>query len=148
MKDDETITGEHDGAAGETDRLVAENRDLKRELQIRSAIYDIQASLLKAGARSPELLANAARRMLQIGEDGQVENAAATVEQLRREFPEQFEAARPVASIDGGAGQKTAPALTKEALSKMSPSEIQRLDWAEVREVLRDNISVGADILS
>ncbi len=141
MNEEETMMTKHEESSAEAERLRAENDDLKRELHIRTAVYDIQTQLLKAGARSPELLANAARSMLQIGEDGRLENASAAIEQLKRDFPEQFEIKRQVASIDGGAGQKTGSTLTKEALARMSPTEIQQLDWAEVRAVLSEKLS-------
>lgn len=116
----------------EVGELRAENEKLKEDIRMRTAVYDIEASLTRAGARSPKLLVEAARESLQFGEDGSVANAAAVVDHLRRQFPEQFGAG----SIDGGAGRNQGPTLTKDALAKMTPAEIQRLDWAEVRSVL------------
>lgn len=46
------------------------------------------------------------------------------------------EARRTVSSIDGGAGRTAEQPITKEMLSKMKPSEISELEWAEVRRVL------------
>ena len=75
---------------------------------------------------------------LQFDGDGKVVNAAATVEKLRREFPEQFGRETPP-SIDAGAGRgSSASHLTKDALSKMKPAEVARLDWSEVRRVLAE----------
>lgn len=117
------------------DRLTAENAELKAAIRVAAAKEQITASLAKAGARSPGLLFDAAKGELQFAENGALANSAAIVERLTREFPEQFGVERP-SSIDAGAGRMAAPALTKEALSRMSATEIAKLDWAEVRNVL------------
>lgn len=116
-------------------QLEAENEQLKTIIRVNRAKEQIVASLGRAGARSPALLFDAAKGELEFGEDGQLTNSAAIVERLTREFPEQFGVERPP-SIDAGAGRVAAQALTKEALSRMSTSEIAKLDWAEVRNVL------------
>ncbi len=128
---DEAVTG-----AEAIQTLAAENAELKTAVRLAAAKEQITASLAKAGARSPGLLFSAAKGDLQFGEDGTLANSAAIVERLTREFPEQFGVERPSVSIDAGAGRVAAPALTKEALSRMSASEIAKLDWAEVRNVL------------
>lgn len=130
-----TPPGEGSAGTESMERLAAENAELKAAVRVAAAKEQIVSSLAKAGARSPSLLFDAAKGDLQFAEDGQPANSAAIVERLRREFPEQFGAERP-ASIDAGAGRVAAPVLTKEALSRMSPSEIAKLDWAEVRQVL------------
>ena len=126
-----------DGSVGtETmERLATENAELKTAVRVAAAKEQITASLARAGARSPALLFDAAKGDLQFADDGQLANSAAIVERLTRDFPEQFGTERP-ASIDAGAGRVAAPALTKEALSRMSASEIAKLDWGEVRQVL------------
>ena len=84
-----------------------------------------------AGARTPELLFEAAREELQFSEDGSVENAEAVVAEMKQRFPEQF---GNVAAIDRRrSGPRWSARLTKEALAKMKPYEIARLDWAAVR---------------
>lgn len=118
-----------------TKRLAAENAELKTAVRVAAAKEQITASLAKAGARSPALLFDAAKGDLQFAEDGQLTNSAAIVERLARDFPEQFGVEHP-ASIDAGAGRVAAPPLTRDALSRMSASEIAKLDWAEVRNVL------------
>jgi hypothetical protein len=122
------------------DVLRAENEELKASIRMRDAREEITASLRSAGARSPELMFDAAKGSIQFGEDGGVENAAALVGELRRKFPEQFGThvfRHP--SVDGGAGTHASPnILTKEALAKMKPNEIAKLDWAEVRQVLSE----------
>lgn len=112
--------------------LAAENAALRSELHMRSATYDIENRLNAAGARSPKLLIERAKAAFQIGEGGELTNAAAIVNELRREFPEQFG----VASIDAGAGRNVRPVLTHEALSAMSVTEILNTDWAEIKAVL------------
>ena len=124
----------------ETDReiadLRAQNDELRLQLRQRESRDLVTQAMRSAGARSPELLYEAARSSLQFGEDGSLENAEAVVSEMKSKFPEQF--GEPVPrSIDGGAGRGPSSAtLTKEALSKMKPDEIARLDWDTVREVL------------
>lgn len=112
--------------------LAAENAELKRELYMRSAVYAIESRLTAVGARSPKLLVDRAKAAFQLGDDGELTNAAAIVEQLRREFPEQFG----VASINVGAGRNQRPMLTRETLNTMTAAEIQKQDWAEIKAVL------------
>lgn len=130
-----TPPGEGSAESEMMKRLAAENAGLKTAVRLAAAKEQIVASLGRAGARSPALLFDAAKGDLQFAEDGQLANSAAIVERLTRDFPEQFGAERP-ASIDAGAGRVAAPALTRDALSRMSASEIAKLDWAEVRQVL------------
>jgi len=123
--------------ADEIETLRAENESLRAAARVREARDRMTASLAAAGARSPELLFEAAKDLIQFGEDGSPQNAEALVADLKRQFPEQFGGFSPQPSIDGGAGAGgTAPALTKEALARMTPAEIARLDWAAVRQVL------------
>ena len=120
----------------EVDILQTQNAELQTRLRQREVRDDVTLSLRSAGARSPELLFDAARDALQFNDDGSVENAEVVVAEMKRRFPEQFGAATP-ASIDGGAGRGGQPiALTKDALAKMKPDEIARLDWATVKQAL------------
>jgi hypothetical protein len=128
--------GPPEPGATEIETLRAENEELKRAARLSAARDRITALLKTAGARYPELVFEAAKPALQFGEDGSVENAEAVVGEMKRRFPEQF-GALPQPPIDGGAGGSLPPhTLTKEALAKMKPAEIARLDWAAVREVL------------
>jgi hypothetical protein len=119
-------------------RLEAENAELRSNMRLGNARSLLTSELAKAGARSPELLFDAAKGDLQFAEDGTLTNAAAIVERLEDAFPEQFADEPPIGSIDGGAGRASVPALTKDALAKMSPAEIARLDWAAVRQALTE----------
>jgi hypothetical protein len=122
--------------AVDVDALRAENEELKRAVRLSEARDRITTSLKTAGARSPELMFEAAKPILQFSEDGSVENAEAVVGEMKRRFPEQF-GVGPQPPIDGGAGASQRPhGLTREALAKMKPAEIARLDWDAVREVL------------
>ncbi len=116
-------------------RLQTENEHLKTKIRIGEAHRQITGELTKAGARSPELLFDSVKSDLQFADDGTAQNVAALVEQLKRDFPEQFGYERPP-SIDAGAGRAAVPHLSKAALAKMKPAEIAQLDWAEVRRVL------------
>ncbi|MBP6001846.1 MAG: hypothetical protein KA746_00295 [Pyrinomonadaceae bacterium] len=118
--------------------LAAENEQLKATIRLNAAHRQITGELARAGARSPELLFDAAKGDLQFAEDGTLTNAAAIVERLEAAFPEQFADDPPIGPIDGGAGRAAVPALTKDALAKMSPAEIARLDWAAVRQALTE----------
>lgn len=107
------------------------------ELRRRGARESVVRRLETAGARSPELLFGSVADKLQFADDGSVENVAALVELLKRELPEQFGQTPHATSIDAGSGgSANARPLTKEALAKMSPEQISRLDWAAVRQVL------------
>ena len=125
---------------------LAENADLARlreeNERLRAAIRNVEAhrqitgELERVGARSPGLLYEAVKSELEFGPDGAVKNSAAVVERLRRKFPEQFKAQRTLPSIDAGAGTIELPSLTKEALAKMKPADIAKLDWEEVKRTL------------
>jgi hypothetical protein len=114
------------------DELAEENAQLKAELHIRSAVYDIETRLAKSGARTPDLIAASAKDAFQFDDEGKLTNAEAILDELKRRYPEQFI----VASIDASAGRNSRPALTKEALARMTPEEINRLDWNEVKAAL------------
>ena len=124
--------------AREMQRLAAENAALREEIRMRVAAYDFESRLAAAGARSPGLLANDAKGAFQFGEDGKLVNTEALIERLRGSYPEQFGRDVPVGSIDAGAGRSAAPPLTRETLSRMSPADIQRLDWDEVKSALAE----------
>jgi hypothetical protein len=125
------------GEPADVDSLLAENRELRERLRMNEARETIIAGLTAAGAGSPELLFAAAKDQLEFGDDGRLANAEAVIGRLKESFPEQFGSPRPV-SIDGGAGSRNASAtLTRDALAKMKPDEIARLDWAVVKEALK-----------
>ncbi|MEP6945525.1 MAG: hypothetical protein ABJA02_06365 [Acidobacteriota bacterium] len=135
IKGDEPIAQAPDETASAG--LMTENAELRSALRLSAARDQLSTALFAAGARTPALLCDAVNADLQIADDGGVANAAALVERLKTRFPEQFRRASPI-SIDGGAGRSTPAPLTKDALAKMSPAEITKLDWAAVRRVLSE----------
>ncbi len=124
----------------EVEQLRCENEELKQTARLAAARGLLTQELSKAGARSPELLFETVRGEIQFDEGGEPLNAAALVANLRSKFPEQFGSTQASASIDAAAGAGTRPSfLTAEALSRMTPQEIARLDWDEVRRILANN---------
>lgn len=133
---DEQVRG---GSPDETETINSLRKQvsgLENELRQTSAREEMFRLFSGAGVRSPGLLFQAARDSFQFADDGTLANAAALVESLKREYPEQFGAPTASASIDASAGASPARSLTREALAKMSPEQIAKLDWAEVRQVL------------
>ena len=128
----ESVPQEPDVAA-----LIAENVALKQAARMRDARDEISALLRSAGARSPELMFEAIRSDLQFSGDGRLTNAEALAGELKATFPEQFGSFGPQPTIDGGAGTVPQPALTKDTLARMKPADIARLNWADVKEALR-----------
>lgn len=123
----------------ETERLRAENIELRNSIRMRDARERIDEMLRAAEAHSPDLLFASVEDDLQFSDDGELQNAAALIDRLKRRFPEQFGARRTVPSIDGAAGSGGQALLSAETLGRMTPAQIQKLDWAEVRRVLNDN---------
>jgi hypothetical protein len=121
----------------EVEKLRTENTALQTTLQMRDARDELTRSLADAGARSPMLLFASAKDDLRFSDDGKLQNAAAIIGHLKHTFPEQFGIQKPDASIDGGAGTLTSTqTLSADALSKMTPAQIQNLNWDDVRRVI------------
>ena len=117
--------------------LLTENEQLRSTLRLRDARDNLSSALAAAGARSPELLFEAAKTSLQFGDDGELSNTTEIVDALRLKFPEQFGRFNSTPSIDAGAGtNRSAPIVTAESLAQMTPTEIARLDWPTVRQAL------------
>ena len=116
----------------------AENAELRAAVRMSEARELLTGSLRSAGANSPELLFEAVKGEIQFADDGSPANSAAILDLLKRKYPEQFVRDIPAVSIDGGAGRNVPSPLTREALAKMSPAEIARLDWAAVGSVLKN----------
>ncbi|MCC6327356.1 MAG: hypothetical protein IT174_02490 [Acidobacteria bacterium] len=121
----------------EIERLRAENVELRTAVRLRDARERMADLLRAADAHSPELLLDSVKADLQFSDDGELQNAAALVERMKRRFPEQFGKRQPAASIDGGAGTGSpTQMISAESLARMTPAQIQKLDWAEVRRIL------------
>lgn len=120
------------------DRLQAENDQLRTAIRLLDARDHLTAALRTAGARSPGLLFEAAKDMLQFDDDGRLQNMADVARSMQEKFPEQF-GGDPAPSIDGGAGTlASTKVLSVEGLSKMTPAQIQKLDWDDVRRVISE----------
>lgn len=131
---DETYNDETDA---ELKRLRQRNEELEAELRMRGAREQMTAELTAAGARSPLLLFETVSGEIEFAEDGKPANVSELVADLRKRLPEQFGRDSAAASVNAGAGAAASPnPLTADALAKMSPAEIAKLDWTAVREVL------------
>ena len=120
----------------EVETLRAENEKLKGEIRNGKSRAALAKELTVSGARSPELLIAAAEKIIQFDDEGEPINIAAVIKKLSQHYPEQFGTERP-ASIDAGAGRSNQNHfLTRDALAKMKPEEIARLDWNDVKSVL------------
>jgi hypothetical protein len=123
----------------ETEQLRAENIELKNSIRMRDSREMVNELLRAAEANLPDLLFASIKDDLQFSDSGELQNAAALVDRLKRQFPEQFGQRRPAPSIDGGAGTGSPmQLLSAESLARMTPAQIQKLDWAEVRRVLTE----------
>lgn len=123
----------------EAERLRAENDALKRDLQMREVRDEVIKTFTSLGAISPELLFEAVKGELRFDEAGRIANAAAIAQHIRKTYPGQFGVRRPPESIDGGAGSANrSQPISAESLARMTPAQIQKLDWAEVRQVLSE----------
>ena len=136
----ETVTPLTPESSAELDELRRENEDLKQATRLRTARDLMTTELKQTGARSPGLLFDSVIADVQYDDAGEPVNIAALVANLKTKFPEQFGTDTPSGSIDAGAGSGTRPNfLTPETLARMKPTEIVKLDWAEVRSVLTNN---------
>lgn len=134
MKDENKNT-EH--TPDEKETLRQENESLKAEMRRREAREEMTAQFTAAGAISPALLFDLAGDRIEFDSENKPLNTADLVAAFKKEFPEQFENRSKTDPIDAGSGvQDKAAFLTAEALAKMTPAEIQQLDWADVRQVL------------
>jgi hypothetical protein len=116
-------------------QLRTENEHLKATIRLEKAHRQITDELSKNWARSPELLFAAVRDDIQFADDGALLNAAALIERLKTQHPEQFADQRTV-SIDAGRGRAGSQGLTRSALAGMSAAEIAKLDWKDVKNAL------------
>ena len=134
--DEAAVTSPVPDSHAELETLRTQNEELRSEIGAIKARAALTAELTVAGARSPELLIAAAEKEIQFDEYGGPVNIAAVIANLTQKYPAQFAPEKP-ASIDAGAGRSNQNNfLTRDALSKMKPEEVARLDWNDVRQVL------------
>jgi len=124
----------------ELERLQKENKDLKDAQRLTTAKGEVIAALTAAGAKSPELLFAASQDQLKFDEAGKLINLADITTALKTSYADQFGTEKPDGSVDGGAGKETGGKLTVAMLEKMSPAEINALDWKEVSEVMAKGV--------
>lgn len=121
----------------ETERLAAELKEMKAEVQLRDARDAITDALKEAGARNPKLLFAAVRDQLEFDEAGKLKDLAGMVKDLSDTYPEQFGKGETPGKVDAGAGNEDkAKGLTQAELEKMTPQEIARLPWDDVKAAL------------
>ena len=127
----------------EEEKDLEENERLKKELEERrnaSRMRDAKdagvEALKKAGARSPELLWKTIQSDIDFDEKGGIKNLDTLVTGLKDEYADQFGETKPVDGIDAGKGKPSGEGLTREKLEKMTPAEINELDWADVSKVM------------
>jgi hypothetical protein len=120
----------------EMDRLKKENQELKDAQRLSTAKGEVIAALTAAGAKSPELLFAASQDQLKFDDTGKLINVADITTALKASYADQFGTEKPEGSVDGGAGADTGGKLTIAMLEKMSPEEVNKLDWKEVSEVM------------
>lgn len=118
-------------------QLREENEKLRTSIRMASAHRQITAELTRIGARSPELLFDAVRQQIEFADSGEAANTAALIDGLKKRFPEQFEAEPRPGMIDAAAGSTAQPPLSREALARMTPTQIAALDWEAVKRTLR-----------
>lgn len=121
----------------ELERIKKENEELRASNRLRDARDEVVAALSQAGNKSPELAFNAIKGDLKFDDAGKLLNSKDLIENLKTSYPEQFGTEKPDTGIDAGAGQKGGgEKITKESLAKMTPEEVNKLDWAEVSKVM------------
>jgi hypothetical protein len=120
----------------EDERKDAELQDLRSQLQMRDAKDQVTAALEKAGVRSADLMWKAIRGDLVFGPDGKLTNLDGLLKDLTADYPDEFGVRKPSESIDASDKGKGGETLTREKLAKMTPAEINTLDWNDVRKVM------------
>ncbi|QYO62316.1 hypothetical protein [Leptolyngbya sp. 7M] len=121
----------------ELEKLRRENLVLKQVIRMRAADERITRELVDAGARSPKLLFETFKDRIEFDENDEPLNVPHLVRDLKKMYPEQFDNNPPLRQIDAAAGVRAKQTLiTHKSLSMMSPQEIAKLDWAEVRSIL------------
>ena len=75
---------------------------------------------------------------LQAAVTGEIAEMRSELARLSQRVDQRLDSSAALPPIDGGAGSRQASStLTKEALARMKPADISRLNWADVKEVLK-----------
>jgi flagellar biosynthesis GTPase FlhF len=121
----------------ELERYKKENEELKASTRMRDAKDEVVTALTAAGSNSPALAFEAIKGTLKFDEAGKLINSKDLIEGLKTSYPEQFGTPKTTETIDAGKGQLGGgDKLTKDKLAKMTPTEINALDWKEVSAVM------------
>jgi len=139
VKDAEKKAAEAEAKAklSEDEKLKAENEELRNSIRMRDARDAVGEALQKAGAKSPALLFKSVQDQLEFDDKGKIANLDTLVADLAKDFPEQFGTPKPEDGIDAGAGQgQKGTSLTLAQLEKMTPQEIAKLPWDDVKAAM------------
>lgn len=117
-------------------KLISE---LQNTINMGNAQTQVLKALEKENAKIPLLLFNVKKGELKFDDSGKLTNLDEIIQDLKSEYKDQFGIEKPNTPIDAGAGTTVdGKPLTKEMLAKMSPAEINTLDWKLVQQVLAD----------
>lgn len=120
----------------EEERTKAEMDDLRLQIKERDARDAVNVAAAKLGVKNSSLVYKLVKDDLEFDDKGKISNLAEVFDSAKTEYPDLFDT-KPNQSIDAGAGTtKTGDVLTKEKLAKMTPAEINALDWNDVQKVL------------
>jgi hypothetical protein len=122
----------------EEDRTKAQIAELQVQIKTRDARDAVSNEAVKLGVKNPALVYKLVKDELEFGADGKISNLADIFDSAKADYPELFDN-KPSSSIDAGAGTSgNKTGLTKEQLEKMTPTEINALDWSVVSKVLSE----------
>lgn len=119
----------------ETPDLAAENAVLRTRVREMAASQALNAALEKAGVAATSLVTKALIADVQFDDADAPVNVAALIAKARGEFPDVFRNDA-VNGIDARVASPPPESLTREMLKKMSPAEIAKLEWEQVRAAL------------
>lgn len=122
----------------ELEKIKKENEELREANRLRDAKDSVVEALTKAGGRSNELLWKAIKDDLEFDDKGNVKNLDTLLTSLKTDYADQFGEPKPGETIDGGAGGEAANAgkLTAAQLEKMTPQEVSKLPWDDVKAAM------------
>jgi hypothetical protein len=118
----------------EDERTKTELVEAKQQLADRDKRDAAHEAARSAGVKNAKLFYSAYGSDLEVDAKGNITNFADVLATAKAESPELFVTAAQ-GSADGGEGKGNASTLTKEAIEKMGPDEIQKR-WAEVSAFL------------
>lgn len=118
----------------EDERTKAELAETKAQLAERDKRDAAKAQATTAGVKNANLFYSAYGKDLETDAKGNITNFADVLATAKAESPELF-VTPSNGSADGGEGKGSKLTLTKEAIEKLTPAEIEK-NWAEVSAFL------------